>query len=174
MFDWLTSLGSLKSLSLRVALIFLLFSGALLFIPNEALDYLGLRIQVALWRASLSIVFFFSICIIIADFILASQHQLKSLQESWRVKRHFIFQLKMLSDDEKSMLSEFIDGDLSTIVPALGSGTAGSLSAKKIIFQSSQIATYGSGFKYSIQPVALSLLRKYPKYLQLARKIDKH
>ena len=165
MFSWLSSLSSLSAFTGRVAMILALFCGALVLAPTGVLRYLSIDAFVYGWKAEISLIFIFSICVLVAEIILALRKEVHSRVEVWKLKRHFLYQFRHLSDDEKEFLSDFMDDDISTVTPALGSGVAGSLAAKSIIFRSSQICLFGQGFPYSIQPAALSLLKKYPHFL---------
>ena len=165
MFDWLSSLGSVSAYSSRVSAILCLFCGILLFGPDPLISYIGLGPFLTKWRTSIALTFLFSVSVIVIELGRLFLPSLKSWWGVRTVRRHLKYQFKNLSFDEKILLREFLTNDSSTLNPPLGSGVAGSLAAKSIIFRSSQISTYGQGFPYSIQPAALEILRKYPHYL---------
>ncbi|OWY17876.1 hypothetical protein B6V73_04480 [Thioclava sp. JM3] len=163
----LAGLSDLRPFAWRTALAFLVVSGAVLFLPGNIRETFGLAKILSTSRPAVGLLFLLSLGILAVEVFDWFK---KSVTQAIVNRRHYRFlkhHLVNLSNDEKQILRSFISEDRSTAVFPLSSGTPNFLEGKKILTRSSHLGIPGAGdlFAFSIQPVALKILRKHPDFL---------
>lgn len=85
----------------------------------------------------------------------------------FKIRRMIISRLKKLSEDEKGILVPYIQRRLRTQYYAIDSGVANGLTAKHILFRTSNVGVDGVNFPYNIQDIAYDYLLKHPELVEL-------
>lgn len=163
----LAGLSALRPFAWRTALAFLVVSGAVLFLPGNIREALGLTEILSTSRSAVGLLFLLSLGILAVEVF---DWLKKNITQNIVNRRHYHFlkhHLANLSNDEKQILRIFISEDRSTVAFPLSSGTSNFLEGKKILTRSSHLGIPGAGdlFAFSIQPEALKILRKHPDFL---------
>jgi hypothetical protein len=156
--EWLSLLSSIEKVRSEYLIA---LAGASLFLvlsPTWLLQALGLLQLVGSIRTWLSITLLLSLCLLVTRVAARAMHYAGQELKLLRSKRL----IHELSGEELGFLGEFIERDVASIQAPAGDGLAGSLTAKRLIFQASSMGDVLSGFAYGIQPWAKAYLRKRP------------
>ena len=168
MFEGLISaLSSLRPFAWRTAFALFFLTSILIFLPISILDKIFLSRFAEESSTGLGLLWLLCVCVlavelfeVLLNFMKGQKKVLKNRKETQRF-------LASLSSDEKAILKDYVAKDVSTVHFSIASGVANALEAKGILYRSSNLGIAGAGdlFPYSIQPVALDLLRKNPKLI---------
>jgi hypothetical protein len=162
--DFLTSFFKEKSPAFFA--VSALFSGFLLFLPEDSLQRLGLDTFINENKNWLGAAFLFSICFLA---VWAVQKAYKFIQgklrnkwanEAWKKEHHGY--IDRLTEMEMQYIILFLGG-IAKLTFREEDGIRGSLVAKGIIYRSANVGNMIDGFDYNIQPWALDCLRENPK-----------
>ncbi len=164
----LTSISALRPFAWRTALAILIMCSTLIFLPDTVIEKLGLTELLSASRSAISIALIFSGSIILVEIFDALRGIIVERHKTNKYRTNMFKHLSELTKDEKLALKEYADGDLGTVHFSMSGGVAGFLEAKGIISRSSNLGIPGTSdtFAYSIQPVAMKLLRENPDLLQ--------
>ncbi len=158
-FDWLKFSG-------KQAFIMCVISTLMLFSSEEVLDKLGLinaRDSLQLW---IGLVWLLSVSILGAE-ILYPIYKWISQRVTWYFNvKHYQKRLHVLTDGEKRLLAQYIDGNTRTISVKYSDGVAKELESSVVIRRASMVAHYHDVFPYNIQPWAWEYLTKNPQLLK--------
>ncbi|MBW4707584.1 superinfection exclusion B family protein [Roseobacter sp. YSTF-M11] len=164
----LTSLSQLRPLAWRLALGLFFFSCLLLATPQNILKLLSLDSLVEAFRTETALTLFFSLSFLTVEVFDVAQKYFKNRYKNWVYRRNARQFILELSGDEKTVLKRFLEDDQSTIILSYSDGTANMLEGKNLITRSSSLGIPGGGdrFAYSIQPVALRIIKSEPTLLE--------
>ena len=162
-------LNTLKS-GARIVVIVALTSGMILVLHElapEITQKYNLSEYIEGYKPLLLVAILLGIATVIVNTIFTFKEYIGRKLTVWREdkRRHEI--LGALSKDEKKFLSRYIENDTSVQRDDYSAGIGNGLQAKGIVFRTSIVAAQGTeSFPYTIQPWALKILRKKPKYLE--------
>jgi hypothetical protein len=163
--EWIGSLFSaVINAGWKIYLAAFIASAALLFIPDSLVSQLGLEEIRHVYRTYAGIVFIVSASLLAVS-VISGLFNL--LLRPWRERQFNRSVYKTLCDltpPEKEFLRPFIFDQENTVSAAINDGVAGGLSAKKIIYRSSNIS-YGFNWPYNLQPVCRKLLSEHTELL---------
>ena len=128
---------------------------AFILLPERLSNLLGIKALINENRSYLGLgAILFTIYLI--SFIL--YEYLSGYLSQWIMIRRAKKRLRNLTDDEKDALRPYIDENIRTRIFRESSGVAGGLSAKDILYRSSQLSQIGDYFSYNIQDFAFDYL----------------
>lgn len=146
--------------------------GSILFSGNSFTEGLGLAEFRDLNRAGLGWAFVLSVSILCSHLVFQAFKLTKSLWIASQKKRksnvlraHKIAELSKLTPDEKGYLQPFIQAKVTSQKFPLDDGIRGSLEAKGIIYQASNMGNLVDGWAYNLQPWAKEHLEANPRLL---------
>ena len=143
----------------------LLLTSALLFLPSEALDKLGLKDFRDAQKTWIGFVF-------LGSTVLLGSY---AAEEVWITgKKAYLERRKLkswhnqmvdLSPPEKLVLREYIENKETTRYFEISNGIVNGLVAKKILYCASNIGAYYKSFPFNLQPWAWKYLNEHPEIL---------
>lgn len=150
----------------RFLLSVVLLSGILLFSPTSFLLKLGMADLVKNIRPWLGLAFLLSVAVLFSMFLFwIKDIVIKKISERRELK-YAKENLRLLSDDEKRFLSDYIIERTITKNAHLDNGVANSLEHKGIIYRGSTSGRVLTGFPFILQPWAADELKKNPEFLE--------
>jgi hypothetical protein len=156
--EWLSLLTSIDKIKSEFLVALASFSLLLLFSPAWLLNALGILAVVATVKTWLGIALLLSLCLLatraLGLAVRSAGHRIQRARSRQMIQQ--------LTGEELGFLGEFIEKDVASIQAPVGDGLAGSLMAKRLIFQASSMGDVLSGFAYVIQPWVRSYLQKRP------------
>jgi len=156
--EWLSILPAIDKIRSEFLMALVVANLFLLLSPPWLLRALGFLQAIDGIRTWLGITLLLSLCLLatrVAGWVMRyADNELQFLRS-----RKYIQQL---SGEELGFLGEFIARDVASIQAPVGDGLAGSLMAKRLIFQASRMGNVLSGFAYGIQPWVKNYLVRRP------------
>ncbi|MHC4184123.1 MAG: superinfection exclusion B family protein [Planctomycetota bacterium] len=166
-------LSALKQTSPAVFLGLAIATGLILFSSDSFVATLGLENFRNETKGYLGAVFVVSLSIPLAQVVLYTGTFIKERYKKYRDEQKNKIawekkkgQLHSLTPDEKAYLSPYILNDENTQYFLIEDGVVGSLLAKDIIYQASQIGSIVSGWAFNIQPWARDYLKEHTHLLE--------
>lgn len=141
-------------------------TGILLFSSENILNKLGVLAFVTDNRIWIGVIFLVTLAFWVTDFII---HIYKKISKSINIKKKEKVRkerLHNLTQDEKSILSGYIDNNIRSQKLDSFDGTVRELEYYKIIYRASNVGRALEGFSYNIQPWAWDYLHKHPELLE--------
>lgn len=149
-----------------------LAGAALLYLPPEVLERIGLTALVEAYRPHIGGVLVVSLALLVAQAffalvtlakkILADKRAKSKADELIRRKHEY---LEKLTPSEKSYLAPYIHEQENTQYFSIDDGVVGGLTGKGILYRASNVSTDWKNFAYNLQPWARELLEKNPRWL---------
>ena len=165
-------LSALRQTTPAILLGITIATGILLFSPSGFVDTLGMAEFRNSNRSWIGLAFLVSLSILLGQLAFYIAGVANSLREEKQEKerrkqslRQKQQQLHNLSADEKAYLAPFILDDESTQYFLIEDGVAGGLTAKGVIYRSSQVGSLVDGWAFNIQPWAKEYLAQNPELL---------
>ncbi len=161
----LTAIGSFKPVAWRSAFAICLMTSAVIFMPEKFRETLGFAEIVEEQRTIIGLAFLLSSAISVIAMLDGVKHLASPIYVRWRYRKNLRGLIIVLSRNEKELLREYLENDVSTLAFPISGGTAPFLEGKGILSRSSSLGRPGSRdlFPYSIQPVALDIIRRNPE-----------
>lgn len=150
-------------LSPRYLLPIVLFTGFILFVPSDALEVFGLATLRKEFAWLFGIFCLASSALLISSGLVFVCEWLYGLWESRSAEKELAQIIRNLSDQEKDVLRQYIEENITTLYFSFNNGVVGGLVAKNILFRSADVG-YGK-FPYNVQPWAWEMLKEYPELL---------
>ncbi len=157
--------SSIQKLAPKGFVALFLFCAAIKLLPAWALSALGISALSDEHSLVIGLGLLISGALIVSHSIFNTWEHFKPHFDGWVVMGKFRRHLSNLASDEKILLRRYLEQDQSTISFPINSGAATSLSAKKLIFRSSNIASHYTNFPYTIQPGVREILENRPSIL---------
>lgn len=154
-------LQSLKDIPTYLLVALTIALGLLIFLPDRIADLLAIKEFRASYRSWLGPAFLVAVSIcgakafIVLFGIVKGKRRLKAMQQ----------QLHNLTDEEKGYLFQYILDGKNTIYVDIDDGVAGGLSAKSIVYRSSNLFNVLDGIPYNLQTWAREYLDRHQELL---------
>ncbi len=171
-----SALSAIKQTTPALLLGIAVASLALLFLPANVTDVLGVAGLLKAYRPQIGIALIASLALLTAQGLVSASSWIKSLvveskKKKAREKNQKLRQeaLHKLTPDEKGYLYAYIADEQNTQYFGVDDGVAGGLQAKSIIYRATNIGDMRTGFPFNIHPWAREYLTANPHLLEGAR-----
>jgi hypothetical protein len=159
-------LNNIVSQTPRVLMGILIFCLIAIEMPVSTLKEMGLlsiRDEYLIW---LWVLLFLSLSMLISHSIFKYSSTIKDLYLGWITKRRRMGVFRILTNEEKNILKDYVDNDVLTKSFSMFSGKHKRLENYGVIYASSEISVPGRGtFDFNISQWAKDYLRKHPELL---------
>lgn len=149
-----------------LVIVLLIATSILLFSPEIFLTTLGLDQLVINYKMWIGLLFTVSLSIILLMVVFAVFLKLNERINECRRQKLLRERLFKLTEEEKEILSYYIDNQTKSQNLSYTYGVVKSLERNLIIYRASTLSAYGDSFAYNIQPWAWDYLNKNPKLLK--------
>jgi hypothetical protein len=156
-----SALSSAKQATPALLLGIALASGALLFLPSNVIETLGLTGMVKEHRPYLGAALVLAIALLAAQSVVAAGGLAQALLAKRKAKRAAVVaeqrrleSLAALTPEERAYLLPYVVEEKNTLYFGLDDGVAGGLQAKGIIYRAANVSTTRAAFAFNIQPWA--------------------
>jgi hypothetical protein len=153
-------------LSPRYLLPISLFTGFVLFAPQEMLDRFGLVRLLSDYRPYFGLVFLLSTTLLLSAALAAVYSWFKKRRRQRARLKYMRQRLHHLAEPEKVILRGFVYNGTRSQYLDMADGTIGGLEVEGIIFRSSNVGNINS-WAYNIQPWAWRYLTSHPDLLAI-------
>jgi hypothetical protein len=164
--EWIGStITAIINAGWKIYLAALIGSAALLFLPDAFIKRIGLEELQQTYRMYAGLVLIASSSLLSVSVITSA---LELVLRPWRdrkFRRRVHTTLSELTEGEKEFLQPYIFGNENSIYAAINDGIAGGLTAKGLIYRSSQVSQ-GFNFPYNLQPIVRKILTDHPELLE--------
>lgn len=141
-------------------LAFVIFSGTLLFSPDNFTQKLGMYEFVNQWRPLLGIVFLFFTSLLMVHVIIMVLPLVKILWKRISYKENLKKKIYHLSKPEKKILFDYIEKNTKTQEFQISDGVINGMEHLGFVYRSSNFSVFDTYWAYNIQPSVWVYLKK--------------
>jgi hypothetical protein len=167
--EWLGKFPEWLGLKPRLLFGVCLVAGLILFLPDSALEALGLSTLRGQHHTWLGLSFIGSSALLVSHLAGEAWTWFKSLYKERKLARIREAHLRELGPDEQGILVQYIANREKTRYFEFSDGVVNGLVTKKILYRASNMAAHFTTFPYNIQPWAWRYLLDHPEVLEGAR-----
>jgi len=165
-FDLVKSAVDVVKLIPRYAAPLAVCLGAVLLLPADVLQLVGIGQIAEDHRTAMGLVFVFCCCVLVFSGFGALQVVVKTWWYRFKAKRKIAHRLARLNEDEKQILRFYVQYQTRTNRLRVDDGVVQGLVSARIIFLATELGSLLDGFDHNISQVAWDVLNKDPSLLE--------